>query len=79
MLTMNEAQKLTKKYNLSSKDVAMAEVIILDGIVLKDRHNPSHIQGQCSLIYSQGQTKKIIIGCQTEYGDLRVYRNFNSI
>lgn len=73
---MNETQKLTKKYKISSKDGAEAGVIILDGIVLKDRYNPLQGEGEYSLINLEGQTKKIIIGCQTEYGDLRVYRNF---
>ena len=75
MLTMNETQKLTKKYKISSKDGAEAGVIILDGIVLKDRYNPLQGEGEYSLNL-EGQTTKVIIGCQTEYGDLRVYRNF---
>lgn len=75
MLAWNETQKLIKKYKISSKDGAEAGVIILDGIVLKDRYNPLQGEGEYSLNF-EGQTKKIIIGCQTEYGDLRVYKNF---
>ena len=52
---MNKTQKLAKKYKISLKDGATADVMVLDGIVLKDRYNPPlHGEGEYSLINLEG-------------------------
>lgn len=52
-------------------------VIILDGLLVKDREYPlTDIEGDVGLTDLNNKTRNIIIGCRTVDDKIRVYRNF---
>ena len=70
-------QELIRKYGLTSKDLMDACVIILDGLLVKDREYPlTDIKGDVDITDLNNKTRNIIIGCRTVDDKIRVYRNF---
>ena len=80
ILVSKKEQKLIREYGLTSKDLMDACVIILDGLLIKDRELPiTELSGSFDLTDLNNKTRNIIIGCRTVDDKTRIYRNFNSI
>lgn len=80
VLVNKKEQELIRKYGLTSKDLMESNLIILDGLLVKDRELPlTDIEGDVDLTDLNNKTRNIIIGCRTVDDKIRVYRNFNSI
>ena len=69
-----------RKYKISSEDLREAEVIILDGIVYKDRHHSTENYGGMFSTMNDGDIDKknikMFVGCETQDGHLRFYKNY---
>ena len=77
LLVSKKEQELIIKYELTSKDLMYASVIILDGLLIKDREHPiTEFEGSFDLTDLNNKTRNIIIGCRTVDDKIRVYRNF---
>lgn len=77
LLVSKKEQELISKYGLTSKDLINANVIILDGLLVKDRGLPlTNIEGDVDLTDLNNKTRSIIVGCRTVDDKLRVYRNY---
>lgn len=77
---MLDMQEKIKKYKVSSEDLRTAEVIILDGVIYKDRHHCTEKYGGLVSLMSKGdidkRTMNIYVGCETQDGCLRYYKNY---
>ena len=70
-------QELIKHYKLTTDDLIYADLIVLDGLVIKDSLHPiNDMDGDFSLTALSGKQRNIVIGCSTTDNKLRVYRNF---
>ena len=77
LLVSKKEQELIRKYGLTSKDLMESSLIILDGLLIKDREYPlTDIEGDIDLTDLNNKTRNIIIGCRTVDDKIRVYRNF---
>ena len=77
LLVSKKEQELIRKYRLTAKDLIHSEVIILDGLLIKDReHSITELEGNFDLTGLCSNTRNIIIGCRTIDDKIRVYRNF---
>ena len=77
LLVSKKEQELIRKYGLTSRDLMESNLIILDGLLIKDRENPiDKLEGQFDLTDLNNKTRNIIIGCRTVDDKLRVYRNY---
>jgi len=77
LLVSKKEQELIRKYGLTSKDLLESSLIILDGLLIKDRELPlTDIEGDVDLTDLNNKTRNIIIGCRTVDDKIRVYRNF---
>ena len=77
LLVSKKEQELIIRYGLTSKDLMYANVIILDGLLIKDREYPiTELEGSLDLTDLNNKTRNIIIGCKTIDDKIRVYRNF---
>jgi len=67
-------QELVKKFGLTTNDLLEASLVILDGLLIKDRELPiTKLEGSFDLT---DLNRNIIIGCTTVDDKIRVYRNF---
>ena len=70
-------QELVKKFGLTTNDLGEASLIILDGLLIKDREYPiTGLEGSFDITDLNNKTRPIIIGCTTVDDKIRVYRNF---
>ena len=77
LLVSKKEQELIRKYGLTSKDLMESSLIILDGLLIKDREYPlTDIEGDVDLTDLNNKTRNIVIGCTTVDDKIRVYRNF---
>ena len=77
LLVSKKEQELIRKYGLTSKDLLESSLIILDGILIKDREYPlTELEGSFDITDLNNKTRNIIIGCKTVDDKIRVYRNF---
>jgi len=77
LLVSKKEQELIRKYGLTSNDLMESSLIILDGLLIKDRELPlTDIEGDVDLTDLNNKTRNIIIGCRTVDDKIRVYRNF---
>lgn len=77
LLVSKKEQELIRKYGLTSKDLLESSLIILDGLLIKDREYPiDKLEGEFDLTNLNGNTRSIIVGCRTVDDKLRVYRNY---
>ena len=74
LLVSKKEQELIRKYGLTSKDLLESSLIILDGLLIKDRELPiTKLEGSFDIT---DLNRNIIIGCITVDDKIRVYRNF---
>ena len=77
LLISEKEQELIEKYGLTSKDLMESSLIILDGILIKDREHPiTDLEGSFDMTDLDRKTRNVIIGCKTADYKIRVYRNF---
>ena len=77
LLASKKEQELIRKYGLTSKDLLESSLIILDGLLIKDREYPiDKLEGEFNLTDLNSNTRSIIVGCRTADDKLRVYRNY---
>lgn len=74
MMLCKNRKELVKKYKLTSSDLMEADLIILSGLIIKDRETPINLGGNFSI--NKYNYKNIIIGCETTDGKIRIYRSF---
>ena len=70
MTMKNFFKNIISKYKLSVKETLYADVIVVDGVVYKDRYNTYQGEQNTSIV------PKILTCGTTEYGEQRVYRNY---
>jgi len=76
-LLVSKREQEIRKYGLTSKDLGEASLIILDGLLIKDREYPiTGLEGSFDITDLNNKTRNIIIGCRTVDDKIRVYRNF---
>jgi len=77
LLVSKKEQELIRKYGLTSKDLMESSLIILDGLLIKDREYPrTKLEGSFDITDLNNKTRNIVIGCTTVDDKIRVYRNF---
>lgn len=77
LLVSKEEQELIEKYELTFKDLMESSLIILDGILIKDKEHPiTDLEGSFDITDLNRKTENIVIGCKTVDDKIRVYRNF---
>lgn len=77
LLVSKKEQELIREYGLTSKDLMESSLIILDGLLIKDREHPiDKLEGEFDLTDLNNNTRNIIVGCRTVDDKLRVYRNY---
>lgn len=64
-------QTLIKKYNINEELIRQADLIVLDGFVVKDRNNSD--KG----FQNVTRVNKVIIGGSSAYGNERLYISFD--
>ena len=77
LFVSKKEQELIRKYGLTSNDLMESSLIILDGLLIKDREYPiTGLEGSFDITDLNNKTRTIIIGCTTVDDKIRVYRNF---
>ena len=77
LLVSKKEQELIRKYGLTSRDLMESSLIILDGLLIKDREYPiTELEGSFDITDLNNKTRNIVIGCRTVDDKIRVYRNF---
>lgn len=77
ILVSQKEKELCLKYGLTISDLLKADVIILDGLLIKDCMNSLECESEnFDLKDLVGSTRFIVIGCRTTNDKLRVYRNY---
>ena len=77
LLVSKKEQDLIRKYGLTARDLMESSLIILDGLLIKDREYPiTELEGSFDITDLNNKTRNIVIGCRTVDDKIRVYRNF---
>ena len=83
MVNTEKLHRAHKKYGLTTREghelCIDADVIILVGIVYKDRVNQYRSTDEYNNIFDfedEDRKLKLIIGCETQYGKQRLFKNF---
>ena len=77
LLVSKKEQELIRKYGLTARDLMESSLIILDGLLIKDREYPTtELEGSFDITDLNNKTRNIVIGCRTVDDKIRVYRNF---
>ena len=77
LLVSKKEQDLIRKYGLTARDLMESSLIILDGLLIKDREYPiTELEGSFDITDLNNKKRNIVIGCRTVDDKIRVYRNF---